>query len=302
MRDASARRTLAGGTVLDAIAPARYRQTPERLDYLQTQRAEDPVARLQGALRQARFGMDGAAWLRGCGYLRWPFDPATCCDALIDSGRQWLISRERLAEAENTVLQALQGFHAKYPEEIGPDLQRARRLAAPAMPAELWAQLTNYLRDAGRLGWRNGFLHLPEHGVQLQAAEKAVAERALPLLLDGRFDPPWVRDIAATTHLPEMQVRRVLARMATGGDVYQVVKDLYYHPDAMQELAAIVRMIAQEQGRIAAAAFRDATGLGRKRAIQILEFFDRIGFLRRVGDAHLLRVGTALFPPAERAA
>ncbi len=300
LRDASARRTLAGGTVLDPDAPARYRQTPERLDYLQTQRAEDPVARLQGALRHARFGMDGAEWLRCNGLLRWPFDPASRCDALLVPDRQWLISRERLAEAENAVLRALQDFHAKYPEEIGPDLQRARRLAAPSMPPQLWTQLTDYLREAGRLGRRNGFLHLPEHGVQLVAAEKALAERALPLLMQGHFDPPWVRDIAASANLPEGQVRRVLARMATGGDVYQVVKDLYYHPLVMQELASIARTLAQAEGGIAAAAFRDATGLGRKRAIQILEFFDRIGFLRRVGDAHLLRAGTALFPTVER--
>lgn len=34
---------------------------------------------------------------------------------------------------------------------------------------------------------------------------------------------------------------------------------------------------------------------GRKRAIQLLEFFDRVGFTRRVKDAHLLRPGTPLF-------
>ncbi|MBP7326875.1 MAG: SelB C-terminal domain-containing protein, partial [Alicycliphilus sp.] len=37
------------------------------------------------------------------------------------------------------------------------------------------------------------------------------------------------------------------------------------------------------------------TGLGRKRAIQILEYFDRIGFTRRVADMHRLRGDCALF-------
>ncbi len=37
------------------------------------------------------------------------------------------------------------------------------------------------------------------------------------------------------------------------------------------------------------ARFRDTLGLGRKRAIQILEFFDRVGYTRRVRDAHVLR-------------
>ena len=49
-----------------------------------------------------------------------------------------------------------------------------------------------------------------------------------------------------------------------------------------------------------AAAFRDATGLGRKRAIQILEHFDRIGLLRRVGDVHKLRSDTQLFAEASK--
>ena len=44
-----------------------------------------------------------------------------------------------------------------------------------------------------------------------------------------------------------------------------------------------------------AAQFRDATGLGRKRAIQVMEYFDRVGLLRRIGDVHRLRSDTALF-------
>ena len=47
------------------------------------------------------------------------------------------------------------------------------------------------------------------------------------------------------------------------------------------------------QGDINAARFRDTLGLGRKRAIQILEFFDRVGYTRRVRDAHVLRPDSA---------
>jgi len=44
-----------------------------------------------------------------------------------------------------------------------------------------------------------------------------------------------------------------------------------------------------------AADFRDRLGVGRKLAIQILEYFDRIGFTRRRGNDHLLR-DALLFP------
>lgn len=297
LRDASAVRTVAGGQVLDPLGPIRYRQTPERLAYLDTQRADQPLTRLLGALAQAQYGVNGATWLRSSGLARWPFDLATVPDIVVGAGGEWLIARARLDEAQAGLLAALRDFHDKYPDEIGPDVQRARRLAAPRMPEALWLQLTSHMIAAGVLARRNGFLHLPEHGVALRAAEQIVAEHALPMLREGRFDPPWVRDIALQARLPEAQVRQVLGRMARGGDVYQVVKDLFYHPAVMHELAALARKLAAEEvgGQVTAARFRDLTGLGRKRAIQILEFFDRIGLLRRVGDAHLLRPGTLLF-------
>jgi len=297
LRDASAVRTVAGGQVLDPLGPIRYRQTPERLAYLETQRAIDPKTRLLGALAQAQYGVNGATWLRSSGLARWPFDLASVSDIVVGAGGEWLIARARLDDAQAGLLAALRDFHDKYPDEIGPDVQRARRLAAPRMPEALWLQLTSHMIEAGVLARRNGFLHLPEHGVALRAAEQIVAEHALPMLREGRFDPPWVRDIALQARLPEAQVRQVLGRMARGGDVYQVVKDLFYHPAVMHELAALARKLAAEEagGQVTAARFRDLTGLGRKRAIQILEFFDRIGLLRRVGDVHLLRPGTLLF-------
>ncbi|MEM8513497.1 selenocysteine-specific elongation factor [Massilia sp. MP_M2] len=297
LRDASALRTVAGGQVLDPLGPIRYRQTPERLAYLETQRADEPLTRLLGALAQAQYGVNGATWLRSSGLARWPFDLASVPDIVVGAGGEWLIARARLDEAQAGLLAALRDFHDQYPDEIGPDVQRARRLAAPRMPEALWLQLTSHMIEASVLARRNGFLHLPEHGVALRAAEQIVAEHALPMLREGRFDPPWVRDIALQARLPEAQVRQVLGRMARGGDVYQVVKDLFYHPAVMHELAGLARKLAAQEpdGQVTAARFRDLTGLGRKRAIQILEFFDRIGLLRRVGDAHLLRPGTLLF-------
>ena len=85
--------------------------------------------------------------------------------------------------------------------------------------------------------------------------------------------------------------------------MYQIERDLFYHRDCVRELAQLVATLATEQlpasGTVShpgvnAASWRDATGLGRKRAIQILEFFDRVGYTRRVRDTHMLRGGDAV--------
>lgn len=294
LRHASAARTVGGGLVLVVDAPTRYRQTPERLACLHAQRSGSLSERFAAALALAPQGVRGDAWLHAAGYADWPFDVASIAGAVAAQGG-WFIDAAHLAQAETDLLQALHEFHTQSPQEVGLEAKRARRLAAPRMTEPLWDTVVARLLADGRSGARNGFLHLPEHGEQLRAADRAVAERALPLLLDGRFDPPWVRDLAAAVGLPEIQVRQVLARLAQTGEVFPVVKDLYYPAQTMQKLATLARKVCARDGAIAAAAFRDATGLGRKRAIQILEFFDRVGLLRRVGDRHLPRPETQLF-------
>jgi selenocysteine-specific elongation factor len=75
------------------------------------------------------------------------------------------------------------------------------------------------------------------------------------------------------------------------------VKDLYYPSRTVERAAALARRIAaaHDDRSLSVAEFRDASGLGRKRALQIVEFLDRAGLLRRVGDRHRLRPDAAPF-------
>jgi selenocysteine-specific elongation factor len=88
---------------------------------------------------------------------------------------------------------------------------------------------------------------------------------------------------------PEDSVRRVLRKQVMQGAVFQVVHDLFYDRQIIDELATVFTKIAREHGAVEAARYRDEVGLGRKRAIQILEFFDRVGHARRTRDSHILR-------------
>jgi selenocysteine-specific elongation factor len=86
-------------------------------------------------------------------------------------------------------------------------------------------------------------------------------------------------------------VRQLLRKLARRGEVFQVVRDLFYHRDAIRELALLVASEAEKQGgALAAAPFRDASALGRKRALQVLEFFDRVGYTRFHRERHVVRV------------
>ena len=61
------------------------------------------------------------------------------------------------------------------------------------------------------------WLHLPDHTVRLSEADRALAQALQPLLAEGRFDPPWVRDLAASVQAPEERVREVLRKHGRAG-------------------------------------------------------------------------------------
>jgi len=302
LRDASATRTLGGIRVLDPYAPQRWRRTPERLAQLSAQALPHRAERIAALLAQAPLGLDLRQTARAEALNRiedLPLPPA----AVRIAGSDLALTSTALTALQAQAVEKLRDFHTATPEEIGPDTRRLKRLAAPRASDALWLHAIDDLVAQGALARSHHWLHLPDHAARMNEAEEQLAQRLLPALTAGTFDPPWVRTLAKDLDVAEALVRQTLASMARRGMVFQVVKDLYYPVSTVEQLAAIARQcIAQEGGTeqgLQAASFRDATGLGRKRAIQLLEFFDRVGFTRRVKDAHLLRPGTPLF--ADRA-
>jgi selenocysteine-specific elongation factor len=188
------------------------------------------------------------------------------------------------------LIDALAAFHERFPDEQGPDAARLRRMAAPLAPDALWRALVDDAVTSGSIARSGPWLHLPSHSVTLDEREETLARAVLASLEEGRFEPPWVRDLARAHGIGEDEMRRLLKKLARRGDVYQVVRDLFYCRASIGALAELVAQQAQTQGgAIGAAAFRDASAIGRKRAIQILEFFDRVGYTRFHRDLHLLR-------------
>lgn len=296
LRDAQARSTVGGGRVLDPNAPDRKRRAVARVAWLKAIEVWLEQGNLEPLLNLSPFGLD-EAWLR-----RLTHNQLGRLTPDITGDAQWfeslrpphtrtLIQPQSLQALENHVLQQLQSFHAQHPDEPGVGSNRLRRMCFPTMPPSLWEALVAALLDSGRLARHGAWLHQPEHQVQLPAKDQALAQAVLKASLTGHFDPPWMRDLAEQLEVPEPEMRRLLKRLARAGALFEVVPDLFYHAKVIAELAEVLEQLSQSAVHTpsTAMAFRDATGLGRKRSVQILEFFDRVGYTRRVRNHRVLR-------------
>jgi len=315
LRDASASRTVAGGVLIDPMAPPRYRRSPARLSALAALGQPDPAARLQALLSVSPQGLNVSAWLQAQGLgLRARQALVEGWGSVLHTGRSdappdaddalWAMSGIHALACRDKALRALAEHHRQYPDEMGPDLARLRRATAPRLAASLWAALVGQWRGQGLVEQRGAWVHLPEHGVALSAVDQRVAQKVAAPMQTAGFDGAWVRDLARDAQESETLMRTALSRLAQRGEVFQVVRDLFYSHASMKKLATLLRKAAgrgDPVGEVKAAQFRDLTGLGRKRAIQLLEYFDRVGLLRRVGECHRLRAESTLFMDGEGA-
>ena len=285
-RNAGATATIGGGMVLDPEPPQRRRRSPARLAWLAALEQLAAGEGIAALLQQAPNGLAMAALVR---YCRLPAEKiALPDDARRIDGRDagYVILASHWQSLGDQVVQSLRNWHERRPDEPGVDGGRLQRSTAPNLAADLWQALLHDLQASGRILRTGAWWHLPGHDTQPPERERALLQRLIPLLFAGGFDPPWVRTLATQTGEAEDSVRAALRRAAARGEVFQVVPDLFYDPRRIDELVAMLDALAQAHGAVEVASFRDANGLGRKRSIQILEFFNRVGYIRRVGDSH----------------
>ncbi len=294
LRDQSAQRTLGGGRVLDPYAPPRNRRRVARLEQLRALDQPSLEQALPPLLASAANGIDPQSLERQFNRPRegWQL-PHGVLEISTRLGPR-LFDRARWSELEVTLLGALQRFHEEQPDELGPDRDRLRRYALPQLERPVFIALLEQALAAGSIETSGPWLHRPDHRVRLSDTEEGLKERLWPLLEAGQFDPPWVRDLARDLGVDETQMRNLLRKLARLGLLQQVVKDLFYPEFTIRQLAGHVLQLEAQSGVIRAAAFRDRIQLGRKRSIQLLEHFDRIGLTRRFGNERKVRQDSAL--------
>ena len=176
---------------------------------------------------------------------------------------------------------------SRAPEELGPDA--ARGCAAwrcRGWPDALWrALLGGADRATALVAQRGAFVHLPAARPAAVGAEERIAQKIAPLLADGGLRGrlgarPGARRAAsrgADAHDPGAP--GAARRTAPGGE--GPVLSRRHDGAAGGACARDWRGAAAARHR--RRAFAMPRGSGRKRAIQVLEYFDRIGLLRRAG-------------------
>ncbi|MGE9553292.1 selenocysteine-specific translation elongation factor [Erwinia amylovora] len=284
LRDIAARQTLAGARVVLLKPKKRGKRQPEYLHWLhQLAAAEHDGQALTYYLQEQPCRKAQLGWAR-------QLTPAALATVLrplktVEAG-DYLMLAGAIAKWDELLLSTLSDYHQHHGDRPGLGRDRLRRMALPDLPDEVGLALIDRLSASGELSNNHGWLHLPEFSIDFLPEEARLWQRAEPLLAEGAW---WVRDIAGELGAEEELVRQTLRKAAQSGVIIAIVKDRYFSSEKMKNFAELIRQRDRAGLSTSAADFRDQLAVGRKLAVQVLEFFDRCGFTRRKGNEHLLR-------------
>jgi selenocysteine-specific elongation factor len=306
IRDQSARRTLGGGPVVDPFSPRRGRARPERLAWLHALCNPDRDAALQTILAASPGGAPlhilEAAWnltAAEAGALRAKVD--VCCTGEDEVVGLTTAHRDALASA---ILSTLEGLHRANPNAGGVnEAHLARALPFRARPAA-FAHVVGELVAKGEVVRTGALLQRRGFAATLSAADDRDWRRVEAVMNAATDRPPTIFEIAEEIGLPQNQVAGLLARTAKLGLTARVSSNRYMTRAGLRTLAGIAETGARglPGGRFGVAAFRDWSGIGRNLSIELLEFFDKVKFTRRLGnEREILRPAADVFGADEAA-
>ena len=294
LRDAAANRTVAGGRVVDPFGPARGRSRPARLVQLAALALPDPAHTLTALLDRSPDGIDLAHFAQGRNLRADELDhllQTLAVQRIASAAGPLGLSSAHSQTWRHRVLATLDDWHARQPDNLGPDEPALRAqlggVASAAARAVLRATLAA-LVEAG-LVVREGLRHRRSgHQAQLAETDRALLARVVAQLQPAGLRPPIVGVLATALGLPLPALLADLGRLAQQGLLVRVATNRYYLPQTVAALTGHARALANESpdGSYDAAGYRDRTGIGRNLTVQVLEFLDRAGLSRFDGLRH----------------
>lgn len=290
LRDATATRTIGGGTLIDPFPPRRGRRTPERLGQLTALDQPDAAEALRALLALPPGWTDRASFVQARN-LSPLVQSAVLSAAPAVAVADQLMAPNTLESLRAGAVTQLAAHHAAAPDQPGLQLERLRLATPGRPPVSAFRAVLETLFRAGAIEQDGPWLRLPTHRATLSVQDERVWLRARELIAAERFRPPRTRDLARALTMPEAVMRATLKRVQRMGRLIEVGPDQFFLSETVAEMVGIAASIAaaDSSATLTAAKFRDRLANGRKVAIQILEFFDRAGVTVRIGDERRVR-------------
>ena len=303
IRDDSEMETLGGGFVLDRIGPKYGKSKTERLEWLDALEHGD-IALAANALIQQGHCVNFEQ-LTTC-FNRKDLMPSSLtpedCVSFQAGGKHWITKKSNLARTRKALVDTVQ-----LSEDGGKTQKNAATTQQPVItnavagrkqpgiikekllalagrsthPALAEATLAILVKQ-GELATADGRIRLPT-SLDAPNPHDALWQSLEDVLQATGLNVPVISEARSQARLSDIDMKIAIKQGRERGLLHRVNAERFVLTQTLIKFAEAAEQTA-ESDPLSVVAFKNRLGIGRKLAIEILEYFDGIGFTRRSGD------------------
>ena len=285
IRDSSEQSTIAGGTVLDPDADRANFRSPAQIQFLRARETapHDVDVCVRSQLQRDRY-TDSKILL-----VKSNFSADEISEALsrLSHDGEIVLASDIIASASywhnliNRAAASIDRAHEENPERRGVDLSEFRtdlEIESDKLFSAVILELT-----------RNGFVRFENqiarvsHQPSLPLELLSVAENIRAALSAKRFDPPDRKGLSQDRNL-----QQALRFLIDKGEIVEITREIVVLREAAEQMQKTITEFLSEHRSATASQLRQKIGTTRRVIIPFLEYLDRTGVTRRIGDERVL--------------
>ena len=290
VRDNGETATLGGGVVLDPQAPEARKSSSTRFDFLAAMEHDDIEQAIRDALTGTQVTLNYDTLLKS-----WNVDtgarPGRELPGLArigtDKGELWL-DEARWLTLKQRIVGTLRDYHEEHPDEPGIRLTKLARTSLSRDDQGLFQPAVVDLIKSGAMKLENGLLAEQEFEVGSNTEDDHDWQSISACLRASGRQIPNLAQLRDASGLPEKRFARGLSRALRDRRIIRLNPERYAEPALVNEFALGVLDLTRDGATLEVAALRDRMGCGRNVLVEVLEYFDSLGFTRRTGNARIV--------------
>jgi selenocysteine-specific elongation factor len=145
------------------------------------------------------------------------------------------------------------------------------------------------LLEKKALARKDHAIELPGREVKTSSNEQALADRVESVFRGARFETPLEDDVCRELRLTPTVFKRLMHALVQQGKLVRIDPRVTYHREFFEKAREAALDHLRKKREITIAELRDRLRLSRKYACALLEYFDKTGLTKRLGDKHVLK-------------
>ena len=205
-----------------------------------------------------------------------------------NGNQTYILSKEQWKLSQQSVLVFLRKWHENNPSSSGLEMDQMLAEASPIIDEVVFPNLIQDLIDTGSLSHRGGKISIKDIEPVVPAVDLVNWEMIKEVIARYHQQIPTLANINDELSLDSSVLQLALKIAVKDRRAFKIGESRFLLPDTLSFYANEIKNFACEQSRFSVVEIKNLIGLGRNSCIDLLEYFDLIGFTKRVGAERVM--------------